>query len=243
MSAAERVQIRRRILSCGRCHLATQCTRPVPWHGPAPNPLLVIGEAPGRTEDQEGRPFVGRAGQLLRRLMGEVGIDPDALAWANTVACFPHRTPTGEEIQACSANLLDTLRVVAPVHVLLVGGVALSVWRSDVRITHVRGKAFSPTGYWWAFPILHPAAALRDPSLVAAIRKDLAAWKGLIDGPGHRMASEECARCGAEVERYDPDGLGWCARHVAVGMPGWEKAEAARRKLGQPAALQAAMGV
>lgn len=232
--ARARISVRDMVKSCRSCDLYRECSGPVPFHAPMAATAAVLGEAPGKQEDQVGRPFVGPAGQLLRRLLYEAGIDADALAWVNTVSCFPNRTPTSKEISACSSNRLAQLDVLAPTHLLVAGGVALSTIRSDLRITQIHGRLFSDVLGRWAFPVHHPSAALRNPQLVDVLAKDLSKWAQIIaaaDPQDH--VSLSCVICGRLADRYDPDGIGWCNAHIARGTRGWEKSNR-DRKIAQP---------
>lgn len=223
--ARARISVRGQVLACTRCDLRRSCTGPVPFHAPMAATVAVLGEAPGRAEDKVGRPFVGPAGQLLRRLMFEAGIDADSLAWINTVSCFPDRTPTAREIAACAPNRLAQLEVLAPTHVLLAGSVALSTLRVDLKITQAHGRLLSDVPGRWLFPVHHPSAALRNPGLVEVLAKDLARWSSITasDRPWEHVGLS-CVACGRLAGRYDPDGLGWCEGHLGRGMRGWEKA-------------------
>lgn len=233
--AKARIAVRDQVLGCRRCALHRGCSGPVPFHGPVTARIAVLGEAPGRAEDKAGRPFVGPAGQLLRRLMVGAGIDPDALVWLNTVSCFPDRTPTAAEITLCGPNRLAQLEVLAPTHLLVAGGVALSTVRSDLKITRAHGRLFSDVPGRWVFPVHHPSAALRNPALVDVLAGDLARWAAIIaSGQPWDHVALSCATCGRLADRYDPDGLGWCDGHRARGMKGWEKAAAERDRPSLP---------
>lgn len=232
--ARARIGVREQVKGCTGCPLHRSCSGPVPFHGPVGATVAVLGEAPGKQEDKVGRPFVGPAGQLLRRLLFEAGIDPDSLAWLNTVSCFPNRTPTAKEIDACAPNRLAQLEVLAPTHLLVAGGVALATIRPDLKITQVHGRLFSDIPGRWVFPVHHPSAALRNPALAGTLAKDLAKWASTIesDRPWQHV-SLSCLVCGRLADRYDPDGLGWCEGHLARGMRGWEKAQRDRQPTGQ----------
>lgn len=235
LPAAARVRGRRAILTCTACALHEGCRGPVPWSGPAPNPLLVIGEAPGANEDVQGAPFVGVSGQLLRQTLARVGIPPDLLTFANTVCCKPNLTPPTpkkDHIDACAPNLARTLRIVAPSHALLVGAIALTRFRPDLRITTARGRPFtvpspcapaSSGAPLWCFPVVHPASILRDRSQEPAWREDLARWARIISStaPTDHLPIT-CVLCKAEVHRYDPDGVAWCETHHPKGEAGWK---------------------
>jgi uracil-DNA glycosylase family 4 len=230
--ARARISVRDRVRACNRCPLHRCCSGPVPFHAPMAATLAVLGEAPGRAEDKAGRPFVGPAGLLLRRLMSEAGIDADALAWLNTVSCFPDRTPTAREVAACAPNRLAQLEVLAPTHVLVAGSVALSTVRVDLKITQVHGRLLSDVPGRWLFPVHHPSAALRNPGLVEVLAKELARWSSVTasDRPWEHVGLS-CVICGRLADRYDPDGLGWCETHLARGMRGWEKASRGRTRI------------
>lgn len=241
--AIYRVKGRRAVLECRACDLFSKCQSPVPWSGPAPNLALVIGEAPGATEDQQGVPFVGVSGQLLRNTIRSLGLDPDALTYTNTVSCLPTfkpPTPRPEHLDACAPNLARTIRIVSPAHVLLVGAIALSRFRADLRITSAHGRPFvvphpaAPASQGlglWCFPLIHPASVLRDPSQRVDWTADLSTWLNLITHPTFqsRFFPTTCAVCKAEVHRYDPDGVAWCENHWAKGYAGWQASEKRRR--------------
>lgn len=230
--AKARIHVRDQVRSCTRCALHESCAGPVPFHGPMAATVAVLGEAPGRQEDKAGRPFIGPAGQLLRRLLADAGIDPEALAWLNTVSCFPNRTPTAAEVESCTPNRLAQLEVLSPRHVLVAGGVALSTLRPDLKISQAHGRLMAGhPGNWWAYPVHHPSAALRNPATVDVLAADLGRWARIIeaDSPWERVVLS-CVACGRLVDRFDPDGLGWCERHHARGIRGWEKAAKERRR-------------
>lgn len=234
LNAKARIAVRDRIKTCRSCSLHRSCTAPVPFYGPISATIAVLGEAPGKQEDKVGRPFIGLAGQLLRRLMFEAGINPDEIAWFNTVSCFPSRTPTAREIDACSGNRLAQLEVLCPKHLLVAGGVALSTICPDLKITQVHGRLLSDIPGRWVFPVHHPSAALRNPQLVDVLAKDLTRWASIVtsDRPWDHVALS-CVICGRLADRYDPDGLGWCLKHLTRGMRGWEKA-CTKRAADQP---------
>lgn len=242
--ARARIGVRDSVQACRRCDLHRSCSGPVPFHGPMTATAAVLGEAPGNQEDRSGRPFVGPAGQLLRSLLTEVGVDPDGLAWLNTVSCFPRRTPTTREVAACAPNLAAQLRVLAPTHLLVAGGVALSTVRTDLKITQAHGRLLSDIPGRWVFPVHHPSAALRSPGLVGVLGGDLGRWARIVaaDRPWDHV-SPSCVTCGRLVARYDPDGLGWCANHIGRGMGGWEQSERQRNRPVQPGLIPVVEGI
>ncbi len=133
--------------------------------------LMIIGEAPGTEEDRQGKPFVGRSGQLLDQILGSVGLDPERDVFI-TNAVFrlppgddgkPLRKPTSEEIAWYKPWLLEIIRLVDPLIMLLTGNVATEAILGQTGITRLRGQWFR-AGERWVMPIFHPAYLLRNPS-------------------------------------------------------------------------------
>lgn len=182
------ISVRIAIKTCTNCSLRTNCRAPVPYTSPPePCPIAVIGEAPGGAEDKQGKPFVGPAGQLLRRAINRAAPHPseqlsDYLAYLNVVCCYPSRTPTSREVAACSNNLEAQLAVLRPRYALIVGGTALGAFlpstaarkRPDgstatpASITSLRGQWLEVRRDWgpmFGMVTWHPAAVLREGGL------------------------------------------------------------------------------
>ena len=133
--------------------------------------LMIIGEAPGTEEDRQGKPFVGRSGQLLDQILQSVELDPEQDVFI-TNAVFrlppgddgkPLRKPTTDEIIYYKPYLLEIIRLVDPLVMLLTGNVATESLLEKTGITKLRGQWFPWQGRW-AMPIFHPAYLLRNPS-------------------------------------------------------------------------------
>jgi len=165
---------------CVACaDLAVTRTRVVVGDFPPGADVLLVGEAPGAQEDATGRPFVGKAGQLLDRLLDEVGLPRERVAVTNVVKCRPpgNRKPRRVEVQRCRPWLERQVLLVDPVVVCALGGTAAE-WAlgPGVRITAVRGSA----GTYAGRPLVvtyHPSAAIRfgpRGAPLAALREDLA---------------------------------------------------------------------
>lgn len=200
-------QVREQIKVCRACDLFKVGHGPVPFSGPAPNYLAIVGEAPGQMEDEQGEPFVGPAGQLMRDCLRGVDLDPDLISWLNTASCFPKRTPNAAEINACSTNLLTQLEFINPVWVVLVGNVALQAWRPDLKITRARGKVLTPPNRRWRlFVTFHPSFALRQYKAERVLRADLALLVQMMDADPLRgdeyntLTDDSCVGCGATVD-------------------------------------------
>ncbi|MDQ3982932.1 MAG: uracil-DNA glycosylase [Actinomycetota bacterium] len=184
--------VERQALGCTKCRLAESRTQVVWADGNLDSKLLFIGEAPGRNEDLEGRPFVGAAGQLLDRLLAEIGLDRTGAAIANVIKCRPpgNRDPLPDEIEACSPWLQAQLAHMQPDVIVTLGNFATKfILQSPIGITRARGQVYYRNGSA-IVPTFHPAAALRggrfggmDP--VDAIREDL------------RVAAKELAKAAA----------------------------------------------
>jgi len=154
-------------LTCQKCELATTRTHVVVSRGNPQAPLMIIGEGPGQQEDETGLPFVGRAGQLLDKILASVNLDSERDVYiCNVVKCRPpgNRNPEPQEVDACKPYLLEQIRLVNPKVILLTGAVAVQVILGEKRgITKIRGQWFTWQGYD-CMPVLHPAYLLRNPS-------------------------------------------------------------------------------
>jgi DNA polymerase len=150
--------------------------------------LMMIGEAPGRDEDLEGKPFVGRAGRLLDKMLAAIGLGRDDAYITNVVYWRPpgNRTPTPQEVQACQPFLERQIELIAPeVLVLLGGAAAKQVLGTDQGIMKLRGKWRSYESAGRAIPTmatLHPAFLLRNPVSKRMAWRDLLAVKAALDG-------------------------------------------------------------
>ena len=152
---------------CQACDLAGSRSQVVISRGSAAAPLMLIGEAPGASEDAEGRPFVGRSGRLLDQLLRETGFNPDHdLYICNAVKCRPpgNRKPKRQELAACRPWLEQQIALVNPAVVGLLGSTALAaVLEERGPITGLRGQWIERDGRAW-MPLFHPSYLLRNPS-------------------------------------------------------------------------------
>ncbi len=152
---------------CYRCELGKNRTHAVIGRGNLQAPIMIIGEAPGQNEDEQGLPFVGRSGQLLDKILESVGLTTDREIYiSNAIRCRPpeNRTPTAPEIEACKPYLLEQIRLINPKIILLTGATAVKSILGDKRgITKIRGQWMEWQGKL-CMPIFHPAYLLRNPS-------------------------------------------------------------------------------
>jgi len=178
------------VKACNRCKLRAGCTQVVFGDG-VPSPLMLIGEGPGADEDRLGRPFVGKAGQLLDRILEVSGFDRARNCYiANVVKCRPpgNRIPEPVERLACWPNLRAQIRIIRPKIVVLLGATALqALVHPQARITRSRGQWVEKEGIWF-MPTYHPAALLRDPNLKKPCWEDfknvVRKYRELVD-PNH----------------------------------------------------------
>jgi DNA polymerase len=156
------------IRGCTRCKLAQGRTTIVFGSGSPGARLVVIGEGPGQDEDLQGLPFVGRAGQLLTRMLDSVGITRDEVYICNVVKCRPpgNRNPEADEISACAPFLRDQLAAIRPAVICALGTFAAQhVLQTKEPISRLRGRAH-PWGGALVVPTFHPAFLLRNPGPV-----------------------------------------------------------------------------
>jgi len=154
---------------CTKCPLSKGRTKVVFGNGPVPCDLMLIGEAPGADEDLQGLPFIGRAGQLLTKILEAVNIKrPDDIYIANTVKCRPpnNRAPLESEQAACRPYLEAQIKFIKPKIILLAGAPAVkAILKSDEPMSKIRGQWFKLAGTEISImPIFHPAYLLRNPS-------------------------------------------------------------------------------
>ena len=158
------------------------------YRGAPDAPVMIIGEAPGRDEDHEGRPFVGRAGQLLDRMLASIGLDENSVHITNVVYWRPpgNRTPTPQETQVCRPFLERQIELVAPKALLLLGGPAMkAILDLPDGIMKVRGRWKDVTvgaHRTRALPTLHPAYLLRSPAAKRQAWRDLLSLRAQLDG-------------------------------------------------------------
>lgn len=174
---------------CSLCPLSANRQCLVIDRGNAKSRIIVMGEAPGREEDKQGKPFVGRSGKLLDQLLIETGLNPEEdLLVLNAVKCRPpeNRTPTTSEVETCRPFLLKQIRLLSPQWGLLLGATAVRALfpeKSKIPISQLAGHFFESSefpGIQWMV-VFHPAYLLRSPSKKTEMRRFLeifkAAWK------------------------------------------------------------------
>jgi uracil-DNA glycosylase len=185
--------------ACTRCpQLASTRTTVVFGSGNANADLMFVGEAPGKNEDEQGLPFVGQAGKLLDKLLGEIGLQRSDVFICNVLKCRPpgNRDPAPVEIENCQDYLMRQLQLIEPTVVCTLGNFATKLLRADpTGITRLHGREEERvigTRAVRLYPIFHPAAALYTPANVEVLRRDFARIPELLAlGPPRQPGEEE----------------------------------------------------
>lgn len=164
-SAREEIMaLHEKILRCKKCLLALGRTHAVPGEGNFEAELMFIGEGPGHDEDVQGRPFVGRAGQLLTKIIQAMKLERTDVFIANVVKCRPpeNRTPHRDEVARCSPYLLDQIRLIQPRVIVTLGKVATDFFvPSASGMTSLRGQFYVWNGIQ-VMPTFHPSYLIRN---------------------------------------------------------------------------------
>ena len=174
-------RIEEEIRNCRKCPLWKTRKKAVPGEGNENASLMLVGEAPGRKEDEEGRPFVGAAGKLLTSLLESNGVRREDVYITNVVKCRPpgNRNPREEEIEACLPYLKRQIDEIKPAVILAMGNFASTAVLEmhgfgAERISIIRGRIFeSPLHLLKIIPSYHPAACIYNKELTEYLEKDL----------------------------------------------------------------------
>jgi DNA polymerase len=169
----ELAQIADEIRVCERCELHRTRTKSVPGEGPADAKVMLIGEAPGWNEDQQGRPFVGAAGKFLEELLAKAGLKRSEVFITNVVKSRPpgNRDPLPDEIAACAPYLDRQIQVIDPDVIVTLGRFSMARWFPGERISRIHGQP-KRVGRRLIVPMYHPAAALHQQALRSTIEED-----------------------------------------------------------------------
>jgi DNA polymerase len=172
------------VAACTKCALAQTRTHVVPGEGNARAQLVLVGEAPGATEDETGRPFVGRAGLLLNDILKAIGLAREEVFICNVLKCRPpgNRDPEPLEVAACSPYLHRQLELIRPKVILALGRPAANtLLGTTASLGELRGKLHRYRG----IPLIatyHPAALLRNPHWKRPTWDDVRIVRRLLDG-------------------------------------------------------------
>ena len=186
VSAETLEAIRDDLGECTRCKLHGGRTNLVFGVGSPTADLMFVGEAPGRDEDRQGIPFVGRAGQLLTRIIAAIGLSREEVYIANVIKCRPpnNRNPEPDEVATCEPFLFRQLDVIRPRVVVALGGFAIrTLLQTDEAISRLRGRVFDYRGAKLV-PTFHPAFLLRSPERKRDVWEDMKRVRALLSEPG-----------------------------------------------------------
>jgi len=176
--------LRKTVESCHLCDLAKSRRKVVFGEGNPQAELMFVGEGPGATEDNTGRPFVGRAGELLTRMIENVlFLKREQVYIANIVKCRPpgNRVPTPTEAFACRPYLLKQIELIRPKIVMTLGGTAYRYLTNDeTPVSRIRGHIIRTDSYW-IVPTFHPSYLLRNPSAKKLAWEDLIKVRELLE--------------------------------------------------------------
>jgi DNA polymerase len=178
---AQLAEIAREIAGCTACALSRTRHKTVPGDGVANAEILFIGEAPGYHEDQQGKPFVGQAGQFLQELLQSIDLERSSVFIANVVKCRPpnNRDPLPDEIAACDQFLQRQIAAINPKVVVTLGRYSMAKFFPGESISRIHGQARTRGSVMYV-PMYHPAAALHQPALRRTIEEDFRKLPGLL---------------------------------------------------------------
>ena len=175
--------IAKHVASCTRCPLYSTAKNPVPGEGNAQAQLMCVGEAPGATEDETGRPFVGAAGQLLTKILAAIDLPREQVYICNVLKHRPpgNRNPLPEEVTACSPYLIRQIEIIRPKVIIALGTFAAqTLLDTKTAIGKLRGQVHQYHGV----PLVvtyHPAALLRNPSWKRPTWEDVQLARRILD--------------------------------------------------------------
>lgn len=172
-------EIKEDVTKCEKCSLSASRKNTVFGEGNVHARIMFIGEGPGRDEDELGRPFVGRAGQLLDKMLASIGLTRNDVYIANILKCRPpgNRDPEPDEAAACIGYLRAQAALIRPKIIVCLGRISAKyILGQDIRIMRDRGKWHEVKGFA-IMPTYHPAALLRNELLKKDAYKDLLAIK------------------------------------------------------------------
>jgi DNA polymerase len=167
-------EIQQQVIACKKCDLCKTRTNAVPGKGSNTAELFFVGEAPGRSEDKKGEPFVGAAGKKLSVALESAGLSRDDVYITNVVKCRPpkNRVPLQSEEKACEKYLKSEIEIIHPKIICIMGNTAYHSLLDGNNITKNRGKIIEKNGITY-FLTVHPAATIYNQELLDALKKDV----------------------------------------------------------------------
>lgn len=186
-------EIAAQVSACRACSLCETRTNVVFGEGDPHARVLIVGEAPGKNEDLQGRPFVGAAGKFLDELLDAAGLKREEVFIANVLKCRPpsNRNPQAAEIEACAPFLREQTKAIDPEVIVTLGNFATQfILRTGTGITQLRGSV-QRAGRFTVMPVFHPAAAIYDRSKRDVLLSDFEQIGAIVrDRMAQKQASE-----------------------------------------------------
>ena len=202
MSAEETLaQVTKEVVVCKKCALSRSRKNAVPGEGPTNAEIMFVGEGPGFHENEQGRPFVGAAGNFLNELLAQAGLERSDVWITNVVKCRPpgNRDPLPEEIAICDQYLERQIDAINPKIIITLGRYSMGKFMPGAKISSVHGQ-MRRVGDRFVIAMFHPAAALHQASIKPAIMKDFAQLPKLLEqarsalkrsGPSNKQVPEK----------------------------------------------------
>ncbi len=199
-------QVANEVRDCQKCVLSRSRKNSVPGEGPADSEIMFIGEGPGFHENEQGRPFVGSAGQFLNELLAQAGLKRSEVWIGNVVKCRPpgNRDPLPDELAACNEYLDRQINAINPRIIITLGRFSMGKFMPGVKISAVHGQMRRINDHF-VIAMFHPAAALHQVALKPAILKDFSELPRLLEQA--RSALKHSNSVAAQVKTEEPKQL------------------------------------
>ncbi len=201
-------QIAAEVSVCTKCPLHHSRKKAVPGEGPASSEIMFIGEGPGFHENEQGRPFVGAAGQFLDQLLAQAGLKRSEVWIGNVVKCRPpgNRDPLPEELAACDPYLERQIQAINPSIIVTLGRFSMGKFMPGAKISMVHGQ-MRKVGERYVIAMYHPAAALHQAALKPAILADFAKLPELLKQARAGLGRSASTAKAEEPPKEDPQQL------------------------------------
>lgn len=174
-------EIANEVRNCRLCNLCKERKHAVPGEGSSNADLLFVGEGPGRSEDEQGRPFVGSAGKVLSKLLDSIGLSREEVFITNVVKCRPpeNRKPQVDEVTKCRSYLEKQIETIRPKLICVLGATALEALIGESNLSTQHGKLINRRGLKM-FVMYHPASALYNNKMEAVMMEDIRSLLGVL---------------------------------------------------------------
>jgi uracil-DNA glycosylase len=199
-------KLAKQIVVCTKCELHRSRKKAVPGEGPTHAEIMFIGEGPGFHENEQGRPFVGAAGQFLDQLLEQAGVTRADVWITNVVKCRPpgNRDPLPDEIEICTSNYLQQqIKIVNPSIIVTLGRFSMGLFFKGAKITQIHGQ-MRKVGDRFMIAMYHPAAALHQISLKPAIMADFAKLPELLEEARSQLGKSGAKDSEPKKEENEP---------------------------------------